>query len=152
MIFACWLSRGRSSRADCAWIKVLTKTIAMNTGASARFRRMKVPPGMNLQTRGDRKFRREARAVVSAGLISERVLIFQLCVHGDFCVEQLGDRTALFGVFGCFLEFCLIGARDLYLHLQMGRGDREAGVKFFQGYGGRGVNGLRRHSGIAELG
>src|SRR3982074_1283076 len=105
MIFACWLSRGRSRTADCAWPRVAAKTTATNRGVSAKFLRIEVPPG-------DRFYRRRvtegldakpARWLAQASL-QKRQLVFQLCVHGDFCVEQLGDGAALFSVFGRFLE------------------------------------------------
>src|SRR5712671_5077158 len=152
MIFACWLSRGRSSIADCAWINVPAKTIAMNTGVSAKFLRIGVPPGLNSTDEDDQSLdAKPARLLAQASSLGKGQLAFQLCVHGDFCVEQFGDGAAFFGVFGCFLELGFVGARNLDLHLQMGRGDSKAGIKFFQRYGSSGVNGLRRHSGISEL-
>jgi hypothetical protein len=92
-----------------------------------------------------------ARLLAQAPSQGGNQLIFQLRVHGDFCVEQLGDGAAFLGIFCCFLELGFIGARDLDLHLQVGRGDSEAGIEFFKRYGGCGLNGLGRHAGIAEL-
>src|SRR5438270_13361520 len=99
MTLACWLSRGRSSTADCAWPKVAAKTIAMNTGVSAKFLRMVVPPGDEIYRRGVTESLDAKPTRWLAQAWSEAWLIFQLSVHGDFCVEQLGDRAALFGIF-----------------------------------------------------
>src|SRR5579864_7129164 len=154
MTLACWLSRGRSSTADCALPRVAAKRVAMNKAVSTKFLRILMPPGgiSKLCNEVGREFRREARTIVSAGLCQWGQLIFQLSVHGNFCVEQLGDGAALLGILCGFFEFGSVGARNFDFHLQMGRSDSKAGVEFFQRYGGRGVNGLRRHSSVAELG
>src|SRR5437868_6319033 len=154
MTLACWLSRGRSSTADCALLRVAAKKVAMTKAVSVRFLRIVMPPGgiSKLDNEVGREFRRKARTIVSASFRWSGQLIFQLCVHGDFCVEQLGDGAAFLRVLRDFFKLGFVRAGNLDLHLQVGRSDSKAGIEFFKGYRGRGVNGLGRHSGIAELG
>src|SRR5437016_12915473 len=76
----------------------------------------------------------------------------QLCVHGDFGVEQAGDGAAFLRVLCSRIKFVFIRAWNFRFHLKMDCGDRESSICLFQSYAGRSIKCLCRHSGIAKLG
>src|SRR5439155_3673428 len=73
-----------------------------------------------------------------------------VAIQGNLGVDQLGNRTAGFGLASQLLEFCLVGARDLCFQRQMDGGDGKAVGHFFERDLGSGLHVLGSKLGLAE--
>lgn len=78
-------------------------------------------------------------------------LLLQLGVHGDFCVQDFGNRASFFGGFRIFLESCVIGSGNSTDHVNVAGGDGPSGVELVERKRDSCGNALRREIGPAQL-
>ena len=78
-------------------------------------------------------------------------LTFEAGRHRDFGIEQPGNWTGFLCLVRSFVKSSFVASGDAHLHIEVNGSNSEAGIGLLECQRRLGVDGLRRHTGIAEL-